>query len=314
MLDSFTVATKGGRVLWTVDYLGADAATAARDPGGDGRGGGGPAADPVDALFRTVLVEERAGLDSYTTGPSALRWSFVVYQKILQLPYVDELLSSAKALFCKTFAEELKDSTRLHSFAAFDEVFVRLLQQLESKQSRKAERFPRAFKDTKKGRALQLNAANGSPAATEEENEPASGHVADVGGEVSRSARWPPAGARRRGPKSIQGKRKAAGKAAAAAEDAGAPASKKGGKRRTVWTADGQMMELDDAEVVLDYSAGERAAGDGAAAVDELVEKGSMGKITGREGFYEVADLGDVISEEDDDEDEIVAPPRADAG
>ncbi|KAG5458657.1 MAG: hypothetical protein BJ554DRAFT_1079 [Olpidium bornovanus] len=39
-----------------------------------------------------------------------------------------------------------------------------------------------------------------------------------------------------------------------------------------------------------------------------------MGKITGREGFYEVADLGDVISEEDDDEDEIVAPPRADAG
>ncbi|KAJ9527693.1 hypothetical protein QJQ45_025967 [Haematococcus lacustris] len=97
MLDLLAVFTRGGALLWTLQF------TALRH-------------SPVEALnslIRTCLLEERSGVNTFTFTPKAgaaqaLKWSFhnglglvfvAVYQKALSLMYVDELLATAKLEF-----------------------------------------------------------------------------------------------------------------------------------------------------------------------------------------------------------------------
>ena len=94
MLDSFQIFTKGGLILFQWSLMDV------------------PKGSPVDELVKQCLLEERAGETEFThvAGSSAytLRWRthnalglvFVaVYQKILRLDYVDDLLESVKCGF-----------------------------------------------------------------------------------------------------------------------------------------------------------------------------------------------------------------------
>ncbi|KAJ1638711.1 Longin-like domain-containing protein [Pavlovales sp. CCMP2436] len=92
MIDHFVVLLKSGIVLFIKSFspLSSDS--------------------PVDCLIRDVLLEERHGENSYSTGSFTLKWTqapdlgvllVVAYQKILQLAYIDELLEVAKTEFAQ---------------------------------------------------------------------------------------------------------------------------------------------------------------------------------------------------------------------
>ncbi|KAH0830391.1 SRP54-type protein [Lanmaoa asiatica] len=70
------------------------------------------AASPVNSLIREALIEGRTAEEKYEKDGYAVKWTFVndlelifvvAYQRILQLTYVDDLLTAMKALFIKLF-------------------------------------------------------------------------------------------------------------------------------------------------------------------------------------------------------------------
>ncbi|KAN0061098.1 hypothetical protein ACQY0O_006833 [Thecaphora frezii] len=100
MLDHFTIFTKSGLVLWSRTFNPALSNAA-------------PAANPVNALIRHAFLEQRSADDKFDKDGYTLRWAFaneldltfvVVYQRILQLSYIDELLESVKSIFTELFA------------------------------------------------------------------------------------------------------------------------------------------------------------------------------------------------------------------
>jgi signal recognition particle receptor subunit alpha len=124
----------------------------------------------VDELVKQCLLEERAGETEFThvAGSSAytLRWrthnalglGFVaVYQKILRLDYVDDLLDGCRAAFAKAY-----DCDRL-AYPEFEETFTKMLRAEEHRSNERRlpkERAPKAFDAAKK--AAKRNDASGA--------------------------------------------------------------------------------------------------------------------------------------------------------
>ena len=117
MLDLCSISHKGGIVLWSRAFT-PDAERIAASP-----------ASPLNSLVRDALVEGRSSDEKYEKDGYAVSWTFVnelelifvvcyasvlytsrtspkfqvAYQRILQLTYVDELLSAIRTLFVKQF-------------------------------------------------------------------------------------------------------------------------------------------------------------------------------------------------------------------
>ncbi|KAJ4488443.1 signal recognition particle binding protein [Lentinula aciculospora] len=153
MLDHCSISHQGGIVLWTRSFT-PEASHIASS-----------AASPVNSLIREALIESRTTGEKYEKDGFAVKWTFVndlelifvvAYQRILQLTYVEELLTALKALFVKlyhpfltTFVASLhagssgKTSaagivTSLNFASAFegwDKYFDTLLKKLEDKAS-----------------------------------------------------------------------------------------------------------------------------------------------------------------------------------
>lgn len=123
MLEQLLIFTRGGLILWTCKELG----NALRG-------------SPIDTLIRSCLLEERSGAASYNyDAPGAsytLKWTFhnelglvfvAVYQRILHLLYVDELLSMVKQEFSAVY-----DPKRT-SYDDFDHMFQQLKKEAEAR-------------------------------------------------------------------------------------------------------------------------------------------------------------------------------------
>ncbi|XP_030478910.1 uncharacterized protein LOC115695944 [Cannabis sativa] len=123
MLEQLLIFTRGGLILWTCKEL-----------------GNALKGSPIDTLIRSCLLEERSGAASYNyDGPGAaytLKWTFhneldlvfvAVYQRILHLLYVDELLSMVKREFA-----EIYDPKRT-VYNDFDETFRQLRKEAEAR-------------------------------------------------------------------------------------------------------------------------------------------------------------------------------------
>ncbi|PHT42375.1 hypothetical protein CQW23_16400 [Capsicum baccatum] len=123
MLEQLLIFTRGGLILWTCKELG----NALRG-------------SPIDTLIRSCLLEERSGAASYNYDvPGAaytLKWTFhnelglvfvAVYQRILHLLYVDELLAMVKHEF-----SEIYDPKKT-VYNDFDAIFQQLRKEAEAR-------------------------------------------------------------------------------------------------------------------------------------------------------------------------------------
>jgi len=110
-------------------------------------------------FLRLCLIQERKGAEkAFVTGSYKVEWTFhndlelifvAVYQKLLQLLYVEELLESLKRKFCEVFARG--------NFvpSAFDKQAVRLRMHCEAEaQEAKQERSQKRFEETKRGKEV----------------------------------------------------------------------------------------------------------------------------------------------------------------
>ncbi|XP_053683931.1 signal recognition particle receptor subunit alpha homolog [Sabethes cyaneus] len=120
MLDLFTIFTKGGIVLWCF------------------RGTNQFFAPPVNALIRSVILQERSG--SYDHDGLSLQFKLdnefelvfvVAFQKILQLSYIDKFLSDIHLEFRDKYKNDLRVENRNYSNFDFQQDFTRILEQAE---------------------------------------------------------------------------------------------------------------------------------------------------------------------------------------
>ncbi|XP_068023391.1 signal recognition particle receptor subunit alpha isoform X2 [Melanerpes formicivorus] len=128
MLDFFTIFSKGGLVLWCFQGV---------------RGPAAAATAPVNALIRSVLLQERGGNNSFTHEALTLKYKldnqfelvFVVgFQKILTLTYVDKLIDDVHREFRDKYRTEFQQGGALGLLQGtfdFKEDFLRLLRDAE---------------------------------------------------------------------------------------------------------------------------------------------------------------------------------------
>ncbi|AES92506.1 putative signal recognition particle, SRP54 subunit, Longin-like domain-containing protein [Medicago truncatula] len=123
MLEQLLIFTRGGLILWSCNEI-----------------GNALKGSPIDTLIRSCLLEERSGASSYNyDAPGAaysLKWTFhndlglvfvAVYQRILHLLYVDDLLAAVKREFSQVY-----DPTRT-VYRDFDEIFKQLKIEAEAR-------------------------------------------------------------------------------------------------------------------------------------------------------------------------------------
>jgi signal recognition particle receptor subunit alpha len=154
MIDHFVIFSKTGTVLWsrTLCKLGGD---------------------PVDRLINRVLMEDRAGEKKFIDDAYAMQWVFenkldlvfvVVYQKILQLLYIEELLEIVKKDFIALFPQQIANKTPVK----FEDRFTKILKATELKftTDKQARKGPRAFNASKKAKAKGITSnASGKTAS-----------------------------------------------------------------------------------------------------------------------------------------------------
>ncbi|OQS05924.1 signal recognition particle receptor subunit alpha [Thraustotheca clavata] len=168
MLDHVSIFSQSGAVLWSRSLCKL-------------RG------NPVDALVKTVLLEERTGRKEFNYDAYQMRWTLenklnlvlvVVYQKVLQLLYVDELLERLKNEVVAQFQDEILTRTPI----AFDENFDRILRDVESNymKSKRSINNPPALSSKKIGAArADTNSDATSKAIEDSENSAASADELD---------------------------------------------------------------------------------------------------------------------------------------
>ncbi|KAF9228661.1 P-loop containing nucleoside triphosphate hydrolase protein [Gyrodon lividus] len=154
MLDHCSISHKGGVVLWSHSFTPEASQITSSS------------ASPVNSLIREALIEGRTAEEKYEKDGYSVKWTFVnelelifvvAYQRILQLAYVEDLLTAMKALFVKLFEPFLatfvaslhamnngklasspgQDTTTFWNFArafdGWDKVFEKLLKGFEDK-------------------------------------------------------------------------------------------------------------------------------------------------------------------------------------
>uniref|UniRef100_A0A4W5PXD0 SRP receptor subunit alpha n=1 Tax=Hucho hucho TaxID=62062 RepID=A0A4W5PXD0_9TELE len=141
MLDFFTIFSKGGIVLWCFQGTGVTESFTG----------------PVNALIRSVILQERSGNNSYTHDALSLKYKldnefelvFVVgFQKILTLTYVDKFIDDVQLHFRDRYKNELEQKgalTLLNSIFAFEDDFKMLLREAEESSKARGPTSMRSF-------------------------------------------------------------------------------------------------------------------------------------------------------------------------
>ncbi|XP_047089136.1 signal recognition particle receptor subunit alpha-like [Lolium rigidum] len=123
MLEELLIFTRGGLILWS-----SCRALGLASP---------LKGSPIDALIRSCLLEERAADAGFTQDNYALRWAFsndlglvfvAVYQRMLHLLYVDDLLAAVRKEFSQIY-----DPKRVDYGDAFTDVFRQLHLEAEAR-------------------------------------------------------------------------------------------------------------------------------------------------------------------------------------
>ncbi|KAM4801116.1 LOW QUALITY PROTEIN: signal recognition particle receptor subunit alpha-like [Urocitellus parryii] len=146
MLVFFTIFSKGGLVLWCFQGV-SDSCTG-----------------PVNALIRSVLLQEQGGNNSFTHEALTLKYKldnqfelvFVVgFQKILTLTYVDKLIDDVHRLFRDKYRTEIQQQSALSLLNGtfdFQNDFLRLLREAEESSKIRAPTTMKKYEDSEKAK------------------------------------------------------------------------------------------------------------------------------------------------------------------
>uniref|UniRef100_A0A1L8DVM6 Putative signal recognition particle n=1 Tax=Nyssomyia neivai TaxID=330878 RepID=A0A1L8DVM6_9DIPT len=145
MLDLFTIFTKGGIVLWCF------------------RGTNEIFAPSVNALIRSVILQERTGKNAYDHNGLTLQYKLdnefelvfvVAFQKILQLGYVDKFLSDIHLEFRDKYKNELRSGSKNYGLFDFQEEYGAVLRAAEewAKAQTKLPKQMRSYEDSVKSK------------------------------------------------------------------------------------------------------------------------------------------------------------------
>ncbi|XP_051183680.1 uncharacterized protein [Lolium perenne] len=124
MLEELLIFTRGGLILWS-----SCRALGLASP---------LKGSPIDALIRSCLLEERAADAGFTQDNYALRWAFsndlglvfvAVYQRMLHLLYVDDLLAAVRKEFSQIYDPKRVD----YDESGFTDVFRQLHLEAEAR-------------------------------------------------------------------------------------------------------------------------------------------------------------------------------------
>ncbi|KAJ7273230.1 signal recognition particle binding protein [Mycena rebaudengoi] len=325
MLDHCSISHKGGIVLWSRSFT-PDASHLASS-----------SASPVNSLIREALIEGRTTDEKYEKDGYAVKWTFVndlelifvvAYQRILQLTYVDDLLTALKTLFVKMFQPFLTTfvaslhainsgkATVLEAASAFsftdafdgwDKIFDKLLRSLEDKaaQDRKSRLRP-------VGRPPVEDTTTTPPSEDSETLPTQSPDVPQDEQQIARNVQALKNRLRGRGGKrGGRGGGRAdagSGRDSVPGSDSESPAAKRKVKTKVQrkW-GDEPVTETDMAS--LDFSTDSPGGGTGGSHdLQALVDQTSLGTRT-RDGMYEVKDW-----EFSKDEDSAIADALKPAG
>ncbi|XP_045929386.1 signal recognition particle receptor subunit alpha [Micropterus dolomieu] len=146
MLDFFTIFSKGGIVLWCFQGAGVTESFTG----------------PVNALIRSVILQERSGNNSFTHEGLSLKYKldnefeliFVVgFQKILTLTYVDKFIDDVQLHFRDRYKNELEQKGAmklLNNNFEFEDDFKKLLRETEESSKARSPTLMRTFKQSEK--------------------------------------------------------------------------------------------------------------------------------------------------------------------
>ncbi|XP_010765570.1 signal recognition particle receptor subunit alpha [Notothenia coriiceps] len=146
MLDFFTIFSKGGIVLWCFQGAGVTESFTG----------------PVNALIRSVILQERSGNNSYTHEALNLKYKldnefeliFVVgFQKILTLTYVDKFIDDVQLHFRDRYKNELEQKGPLKLIQNnfdFEDDFSMLLRDAENSSKARTQGNMRTFVQSEK--------------------------------------------------------------------------------------------------------------------------------------------------------------------
>lgn len=146
MLDFFTIFSKGGIVLWCFQGAGVTESFTG----------------PVNALIRSVILQERSGKNTFTHEAQSLKYKldnefeliFVVgYQKILTLKYVDKFIDDVQLHFRDRYKNELEQKGALkllNNNFDFDVDFKMLLKEAEESDKARSPGTMRNFEQSDK--------------------------------------------------------------------------------------------------------------------------------------------------------------------
>ncbi|CAM4576911.1 unnamed protein product [Leuciscus chuanchicus] len=146
MLDFFAIFSKGGIVLWCFQGAGVSESFTG----------------PVNALIRSVILQERTGNNSFNHNALNLKYKldnefelvFVVgFQKILTLTYVDKFIDDVQLHFRDRYKNELEQRGALKFLLnnfEFGEDFHNLLREAEDRSKAKGPVPMKNFKESQK--------------------------------------------------------------------------------------------------------------------------------------------------------------------
>ncbi|PIO33767.1 hypothetical protein AB205_0078270 [Aquarana catesbeiana] len=146
MLDFFTIFSKGGIVLWCF------------------QGVKGSFTGPVNALIRSVILQERGGNTSFTHDSLTLKYKldnqfelvFVVgYQKILTLTYVDKLIDDVHKEFRDKYRNQIQQNGTLgllNGSFDFEDDFSFLLKAAEGSSKARPTATMKTFEQSEKSK------------------------------------------------------------------------------------------------------------------------------------------------------------------
>ncbi|EST06171.1 Signal recognition particle receptor, alpha subunit, N-terminal [Kalmanozyma brasiliensis GHG001] len=330
MLDHFTIFTKNGLVLWSKTFSPALSSADA-------------SANPVNSLIKQAFLEQRTADQKFDKEGYTLRWTFaneldltfvVVYQRILQLSYIEELLETVRSLFSDLFASfvrklaqssksavasgtskaaTLSESARLEFAAAlreWDDIFTKTLRNLEKAA---AQNKRKGVLGEKKGAINQPQIAAGSDKESGQ-NTPSSVKEAKDSADIAKSVEAlksrlkleaSPGGRRVvRSKKSTPGISASNGGSAPGtpghASGTESPGGKKAKATKEMRKWDGSRSVSAQQVAQLDFSGATEKDADEGAGLDSWIDEKSMGTKRS-DGVYEIAD---VLEEDEDDEDE----------